>query len=106
MSSSGIALLLASQACHLAGSRGFLHRGKDSGVSTAAAETSVQRVDYLCVGRLGMRIQQRDRAQYHARHAVTALHGALVQEGLLHTMKIRAVRQTLNSSDLLPVGCT
>ena len=46
-------------------------------------------------------LEQRNRRHDHAGSAVTALQGIFVEKGLLHGVKLIALRQTFNCGDLL-----
>ena len=81
--------------------RGFLDCGEDARITAASAEAAIQSLDHLRFGRLRIGIEQSDSSQYESGHAVSALHSAFVEEGLLHAMKFSS-GQALNREDLLP----
>ena len=96
-----MALLLASKARDGGIGRGFLDCGENARITAAAAEAAIQSLDHLCFRRLRIRVEQGDRSQYESGYAVSALHSAFVEEGLLHAMKFSG-GQTLNREDFLP----
>lgn len=101
-----MALLLSTQArdCRVGG--GLLYRSQNSRVTTAAAQAAIQSLDYLRFRRLRVNLEESDRPQDHSGYTVSALHCALVQESLLHTMKFSCRRQAFDGEDLLPCnGC-
>ena len=58
----------------------------------AAAQIAVQSLPHLPLSRGGTFAQQADRSHHHARGAVTALRGLLVDERLLDRMEPAAVQ--------------
>ena len=61
---------------------------------------AVQSLDDLRLRGLGMGLQQRHGLKNHARRAVAALHGALVEERLLHGVQLPARGEAFDGDDL------
>jgi hypothetical protein len=77
-----------------------LHRLDDVQVSGAAAQIAGERIAYLGVRRRAVRPQEAFRSHDHARRAISALHGALVDESLLQVVEPAVRLQPLDRRDL------
>jgi hypothetical protein len=74
-------------------------RADNPAVGAAPAQVAVQGLPDVFARRGGVLLQQVHRGHHHARGAVAALSGLLVEEGLLDRMQAAAGRQPLDGRD-------
>ena len=78
---------------------GLLNGGDDSGMRAAAADVSLQGLrDFLLAG-IGTLLEKRDAADNHSGSAIGALECALIEEGLLHRVKLAVLFEAFNGDD-------
>jgi hypothetical protein len=74
----------------------------NSRVGSAAADIALHGGYDLRVRGIRLRSEKRHGGKDHSRSAVGALHGAFVEKGLLHRVKVVPLRKSLNRCDGLP----
>ena len=72
----------------------------------APAQIAIHKAEHLFLRGLRILLQQRDRRQDHARHAVAALHGPFGDECLLNRVQGIALGQPFDRGDRLAVPVT
>src|SRR6516165_7031931 len=81
-----------------------LDGGEDAAVAGATTEVARQRFAHLEVGGRRPPVEQIVHGDDETRCAETALHGALVDEGLLDVGELAAVAEALDGRDVVPDG--
>ena len=83
---------------------GLLNGGDDSGMRAAAADISLQSLHDLRFAGIGVFLEQRDAADNHSRRAVRTLKRTLIEECLLHGMKLAVLFEAFNGDDRFSGG--
>lgn len=78
---------------------GLLDGGDDSGMSTAAADISLQGLHDIRFAGIGIFLEERDAANDHSGSAIGALERALIEKSLLHGMKLAILFEAFDGED-------
>jgi hypothetical protein len=85
---------------------GLLDGSDDFGMSAAAADIPLQGLHDFGFAGMGIFLQERNAADDHSRSAVSALKCTLIEESLLHRMKLATLFEALNGENGLSCGVT
>ncbi len=81
---------------------GLLNGGDDARVRAAAADISLQGLHDFRLAGIRIFLEQRDAADNHSRRAVRTLKRAVIEECLLHGMKLAVLFKALDGDDGFP----
>jgi len=83
---------------------GLLNGGDDARMRAAAADIPLQSLHNFRLAGIGIFLKERDAADNHSRRAVRTLKRTLIEECLLHGMKLAALFEAFNGDDGFPGG--